>query len=160
MSDPPVRLRPLEPSELGALIERIVASYGDERARAAEAPSEAGRRNARLQIASLLPLGLATPNHHLFAALEGEAIVGHLWLAMVDYDGFPSAYVYDLWLDDAARGRGLGRRVMELAEAAARRLGARDLELHVFAHNARARRLYESLDYRVTGVVMRKRLSG
>jgi len=90
--------------------------------------------------------------------VEGELPVGHLWIAETGVDGFRSVFIYDVRLREDARGRGVGRRVMELAEDVARRLGARDLELHVFAPNARARRLYESLGYRSTSLGMRKTL--
>jgi len=144
----PVELRPVEATELDAILDLVIAGYGDERALAVDARPEDARNNARAQVEGLLPQGLATPGHHLYVVVEGEVPVGHLWIAETGVDGFRSVFIYDVRLREDARGRGVGRRVMELAEDVARRLGARDLELHVFAPNARARRLYESLGYR------------
>jgi len=45
------------------------------------------------------------------------------------------------------RGRGFGRRLMELLEDRAAALGLRRIELNVFGHNEVARRLYEELGY-------------
>ncbi|WP_437587716.1 GNAT family N-acetyltransferase [Sorangium sp. So ce1000] len=156
--DPPVALRPIEAAELDAFVELVVSSYARERASAVDAWTEDTRRNARSQVQALLPQGLATPDQHLYSVLEGNAVVGHLWIGMNDVDGFRSAFIYDIHLCEDARGRGLGRQVMALAEETARGLGARDIELHVFAQNTRARRLYEGLGYRITSVSMRKRL--
>ncbi|WP_437578773.1 GNAT family N-acetyltransferase [Sorangium sp. So ce887] len=158
MPELPVALRSIDVTELDAFVELVVCSYADERASAMDARTEDAQRNARSQVEALLPQGLATPDHHLYSVLEGNAAVGHLWIGVTHVDGFRSAFIYDIHLREDARGRGLGRRVMALAEEAAHGLGARDIELHVFAQNSRARRLYESLGYRVTSLSMRKHL--
>ena len=77
-------------------------------------------------------------------------LCGHTWGGCCE--------IRQLWVHEKVRGRGIGRRVMELTEEVARSVGARDIELHAFAQNARARRLYESLGYRITSVGMRKTL--
>ena len=69
-----------------------------------------------------------------------------------------SWWVYDVEVDEQARGRGLGRRLMELAEVEVARLGGTSIGLSVFGTNSRARRLYESLGYEPTSIRMRKRL--
>ncbi len=59
----------------------------------------------------------------------------------------PSAHLEVLVVGDGAEGRGVGRALMASIEAAVRRRGARSLTLHVFASNARARRLYDALGF-------------
>jgi ribosomal protein S18 acetylase RimI-like enzyme len=61
-------------------------------------------------------------------------------------------------IDEPFRGRGLGRLAMTLAEAEARRGGATQLGLNVFAHNRVAWALYERLGYSVVAAQMRKAL--
>jgi ribosomal protein S18 acetylase RimI-like enzyme len=69
------------------------------------------------------------------------------------YPGFSSlaaarTYVlYDLFVDPAARQRGVGRRLMEAAAEEARRRGAVSLVLSTARTNHRAQRLYESLGW-------------
>ena len=58
------------------------------------------------------------------------------------------AYVYDVEVDEAHRGRGHGRALMLLAERSALAAGRPLLGLHVFAGNTPAIGLYESLGYR------------
>jgi [ribosomal protein S18]-alanine N-acetyltransferase len=57
------------------------------------------------------------------------------------------ARLYSVAVDPAARGLGLARRLIEAAEAAARRRGASALALEVRIDNAEAIRLYEALGY-------------
>lgn len=69
-----------------------------------------------------------------------------------------SAFVYDVEVDAAARGKGYGRGLMLAAEPYARDRGAGVLKLHVFGSNTVARGLYESLGYETTNVSMAKPL--
>ena len=55
--------------------------------------------------------------------------------------------IYDLFVDPAARERGVGRRLMEAAAEEARRRGAVSLALSTARTNHRAQRLYESLGW-------------
>jgi ribosomal-protein-alanine N-acetyltransferase len=57
------------------------------------------------------------------------------------------ARLYSVAVDPAARGLGLARRLIEAAEAAARRRGASALTLEVRIDNAAAIQLYEALGY-------------
>jgi ribosomal protein S18 acetylase RimI-like enzyme len=58
-----------------------------------------------------------------------------------------TAYVYSLWLDPAARGRGLGRRLVTAVLNWARRRGVRTATLRMAPDNAAARRVYEGLGF-------------
>ena len=69
-------------------------------------------------------------------------------------------WLYEIELDEAARGRGLGREAMIEFEARARDLGAEKLALNVFGGNEVARSLYRSLGYVEESVQMGKRLEG
>ncbi|MEU6252937.1 GNAT family N-acetyltransferase [Streptomyces sp. NPDC047043] len=106
-------------------------------------PAEEAYTRADAGHARFLPDGLATENT-LISVLEHEGTpVGTLWLGL-----WPeTAYVLDVEADDAYRGRGHGRALMLLAEAQAVAGGKDRITLHVFADNAPAERLYESLGY-------------
>jgi ribosomal protein S18 acetylase RimI-like enzyme len=59
----------------------------------------------------------------------------------------PSAHLEVLVLAPSAEGQGMGRALVEAAEAGARARGAVHMTLHVFANNTRARALYEKAGY-------------
>jgi ribosomal protein S18 acetylase RimI-like enzyme len=118
---------------------------------------EVAEANARATQAESFPGGEPAVGHYVFALVEGARPVGHLWIAR-DPDATDAWWVYDVEVDEDARGRGLGRRLMELAEVEVARLGGRSIGLSVFGTNSRARRLYESLGYEPTSIRMRKLL--
>jgi len=64
--------------------------------------------------------------------------------------------VYDIVIDEEFRGEGFGRSAMQAAEDYVKSQGGTRLALNVFGPNAVARGLYESLDYRIMKIGMRK----
>jgi RimJ/RimL family protein N-acetyltransferase len=80
------------------------------------------------------------------------------WLGMAGWyaDGdLPAiANVWGVWVDPRARGRGIGRRLVEATIAAARAAGHRRLELAVTDRAPAAEALYERLGFRRTGVTL------
>ena len=95
----------------------------------------------------------------MFRVLVGDGAVGWLWLGLSAPDGDPlMAWVYDVEIDPAYRGRGYGRAAMLLAEAEARSAGMTSIGLNVHGQNAVARSLYDSLGYAVMALQMKKPL--
>lgn len=70
------------------------------------------------------------------------------------------AYVSDLIVLKAFRGRGLGRTLLEAAESFARNQGANLLRIGVLAQNQRARRMYEINGFVEHKVVLEKTIEG
>jgi len=60
-------------------------------------------------------------------------------------------YIAKLWVDESARGQGLGTRLMEAAEDLARSRGCTDVSLDTFDHQARP--FYEKLGYELFGTL-------
>lgn len=93
-----------------------------------------------------------TPEQFLLAVLDGR-IVGYI--RQVPPTPLASnrhvRQIQGLAVDDTARGRGVGRRLVEAACATARAEGARKMTLRVLGWNAPARRLYESCGFVVEG---------
>jgi GNAT superfamily N-acetyltransferase len=86
-------------------------------------------------------------------ARVGRAIV---WLDAFEKAG--SAWLFEIVLDEAVRGRGLGREALRLAEEEARSRGMTQIGLNVFGGNAVARSLYAGSGYVETSVQMSKPL--
>ncbi len=96
----------------------------------------------------------AESDGRIFVADDGGEVVGYVAVFArvtpqhVDTAPTPYAYLSDLAVLEASRGAGLGRALLERAEAFARERGAVRIRLHVLARNRRAFRLYESYGYR------------
>jgi RimJ/RimL family protein N-acetyltransferase len=78
--------------------------------------------------------------------IEGGVVLGYGMLR--GWDAGFAVPSLGIALGPAARGRGLGRLVMQLLHATAARRGARRVRLKVVPDNARAIRLYEACGYR------------
>jgi len=102
--------------------------------------------------------GRLAPGQHVVDLLDDAIRVGPLWIAEPQ-GGDPSAwFVDDIVIDESRRGSGYGRRAIQAAEQFVRASGGQRLGLNVFGHNTVARRLYDSMDYRVVAQSMMKDL--
>jgi ribosomal protein S18 acetylase RimI-like enzyme len=102
---------------------------------------------------------------HVFVAEADGGVVGFacVWGRVppqeVDDDPADAAYVSDLVVLPAWRGRGLGRALLARVEAYAREQGVASIGIGVMHPNRDARRLYERLGYAAVHVELVKRLS-
>jgi ribosomal protein S18 acetylase RimI-like enzyme len=93
------------------------------------------------------------------AELPGRGIVGFLWVSALwlEHEAVQDVVlVKDISVVPEARGQGVGRRLMEEAEAFAQVHGAERVTLQVTASNEPAVALYRSLGYEVDRYYMSK----
>jgi RimJ/RimL family protein N-acetyltransferase len=96
------------------------------------------------QVAAMIARNAADERACLLLALDGAAVVG-----MLDFSGHARAQQrhvgsFGMSVARAARGRGIGTRLLRALYAFAKEHGYRKLELEVFASNGPAIVLYES----------------
>jgi ribosomal protein S18 acetylase RimI-like enzyme len=83
--------------------------------------------------------------------------VGVLWLGPnLQRPGV--VHVFEIEIDRAHRGRGLGRVALLAAEDLVRAQGLTEISLNAFGFNDPARRLYDRLGYRGVSTAMTKTL--
>ena len=109
--------------------------------------ARAAARTAADTYAQLLPDEYTTPDHHFWYAYDGDRRVGLLWIK-VNHD---TAFVHNVAVEPGLRRRGYGRAIMLAAERWCHDNALTRIGLHVFAHNAGARSLYEQLGFTETG---------
>lgn len=95
-----------------------------------------------------VPALLASPNPPLLVVCrDGEKILGMGTLCLYTVISGRKAWIEDVVVDTAARGSGLGRRIMEALIGRAREAGAREVLLFTGHHREAAHRLYLSLGF-------------
>lgn len=150
---PPVSLGPMSDADFMAFAAATIPAYAANKVESGQWSEQECLKRARKEFEALLPQGRLTAGHHLFNAVDEEGrIVGTLWLARREQADRDIAYLYDLWIRPEWRRQGYATSALEAAEAEARTLGLSGIGLHVFGHNAGARRLYEKLGYRITNL--------
>ena len=141
-------IRTAEPGDAGALV-RLAEAVGSEEG--GWLIADGGWRSASEERRYLKAI-----RRHAYAAVlvaeEDDRIVGRLSIGRDTHPASEHVADVGLMVADGYRRRGIGRALMENAEAWARGVGVRKIELHVFPHNEAALALYDRLGYRRVGV--------
>ncbi|OGT28604.1 MAG: hypothetical protein A2Z17_03720 [Gammaproteobacteria bacterium RBG_16_66_13] len=154
-----VSLRAMTEKEFRAFLAQDIETFAAEKVKAGNWAADEALQRSRDAHDSLLPQGLSSPDQRLYTIeLDGE-VVGRLWLSTDPKLGARVGFIYDLFVAEPFRRRGIGKQAMSLMEKEALRLGLDGLALHVFGHNAAARSFYEQLGYTITNINMSKPLS-
>jgi ribosomal protein S18 acetylase RimI-like enzyme len=154
----PVTLTAIESDALAEFLALIRPQYVDERMQADHLSRAEADRFVTTQWERTLPQGVATAGHHLFWAHDESHAdrIGLLWISLDPQHA--QAFIYEIIVFDAFRGRGLGRELLGRAEEFARTHRARAISLNVFSPNRRAIALYASAGFVAVSQHMSKEL--
>jgi RimJ/RimL family protein N-acetyltransferase len=124
-------------------------------------PDEALDR-AEQEFRKELPNGLKTENQYLYTLVDETSgqKVGMVWFMLELKRPIPVAFIFDFVIYESFRRKGYGLKALQATEQKAGELGAKRMELHVFAFNEAARALYEKAGYQVTNLNMAKVIKG
>jgi ribosomal protein S18 acetylase RimI-like enzyme len=136
----------------------LIPDYAADNVRAGYWDESEALEKSRKQIESLLPQGLQTKDHYIYTLVDGEQVVGMIWLKAELGRALKSAFIFDVMVDEKFRGKGYGKQLMALIEAKARELDLKSIGLHVFSYNKVAKNLYENIGYKVSSLNMIKKL--
>ena len=127
----------MSPEDIGPWLEQSKADHIADRVDAGEDP-ETARSITDAVADRLFPGGVPAQGQFVFLVTEDGLPVGSVWIGAGD--GAPDVwFLWSIEIDVAARGHGLGRHAVRLAEDFARKGGATKLELNVFGNNSVAR---------------------
>ena len=160
MPVPLLALRPMTAVEFQRYLKPAIRDYAQMHIRAGDVDPKQALKRAQADYAQLLPKGIASPGHHLYAIrpTQGGKAIGMVWFELKQRHGKRKAFIFDFAINKAQRGRGFGAQAMRAIEQQAKVLGAVIVELHVFGENMAARGLYEKCGYRYTSMRMSKDL--
>ena len=154
-----VSLRGMTETEFQAFFALTVPAYAAGKVKSGNWTSQEALERSRKELTALLPAGVASPNQHLYTIETGAGPAGHLWLWFDPRTTGDTGFIYELFVAEPFRRRGVAAEAMRLLEVEAARLGVRSLALHVFGFNLAARALYHKLGYEITNISMSKDLT-
>lgn len=141
-------VRPMTANEVAAYFSDAVERFADDTMAAdSSLTREAALVNSREVHHEVLPQGVETPGHDFLVALDSVAgrRTGIAWV----FHEYRAAFLYDVEVEEAERGKGYGRALVDAAVEHARRLGMDMLGLNVFGNNHIAHAMYDDLGYDV-----------
>mgnify|MGYP000058909124 CR=1 FL=1 len=149
-------LIPMVEADYPAWRDHGIKAFATDKAQSGYTPENALKLSEE-SYTSGLPAGLNTPDNYIFTIMNSsKQPVGSLWFAVKEHYGKKTAFIYDIEINLAERGKGLGKATMLALEAEVKKLGINKIGLHVFAFNKTAHALYASLGYQTTDITMEK----
>lgn len=152
-------LRPMKEPEYEEWREKTIPAYAADKVASGQWSTDESVARSAQEHGELLPLGLATPDNHLFTIQDSRGKpVGMLWFAeKPQFDG-RIAFVFNIEIDPEHQRRGHALRALMALEAEARRMNLTGIALHVFGHNQGARALYAKLGFEPLNISLFKPL--
>ena len=140
---------------LGALLVRTHHDLDPQRFIAATARTETG-------YGSFLGTQLDVPNIVILVAERDGEVIGYTYAGVegMDYMALrgPAGALYDIVVDPAHRGQGVGRKLLDSTIEALKALGAPRVVLSTAERNPTAQRLFEHAGFRRTMIEMTREL--
>jgi GNAT superfamily N-acetyltransferase len=127
----------------------------------AELAGQLGYPSTSAQVAVRFELLRERPQEGLFVAVDGQSVVGWVHVGrMLTLESDPCAEIAGLVVDAACHGRGVGRALVEAAEAWAAEHGFTEVRVRSNVVRDGAHRFYQRLGYEIvkTQVNFRRRL--
>lgn len=160
---PAATIRPAAPADLaavgrlGALLVRIHHDFDPKRFIAATPETEQG-------YGSFLGSQLGKPNVVILVAELDGVVLGYTYAGLEGRDYLmlrgPAGVLYDIVVDPARRGHGVGRLLLDATLAALKARGASQVVLSTAERNESAQRLFARAGFRRTMIEMTRELEG
>jgi ribosomal protein S18 acetylase RimI-like enzyme len=160
---PAVTIRPAAPADLtavgrlGALLIRMHHDFDPQRFIPATPQTEQA-------YASFLGSKLEVPNVVVLVAERDGEVLGYTYAGVEGYDYMalrgPAGVLYDIVVDPAHRGHGIGRMLLDATLVALRARGAPRVVLSTAERNEPAQRLFARAGFRRTMIEMTHELDG
>ncbi|MDV7703609.1 GNAT family N-acetyltransferase [Leuconostoc suionicum] len=152
-----LRLENMTAAHFDDYMSSSIKEYALEKVQAGSWTQEDSLDNARLTYDRLLPDGLNTPNNFFFSIINGDNVIGYIWLGP-DSENKNIAFIFDFEIYDAYQNNGFGSQAISLASTKTKALGFTSVGLHVFGTNSRAIHVYEKAGFEITDIKMQKKL--
>lgn len=156
-----ISFRSMTEKEYPDFLEYFISDYADEiQTNYRLSPADSLVR-ATKEISETLAGGVNTDGQVLLCLVDKsdqtDRHIGYLWYK--PDTTMSSVFIYDFHIFNSFQGMGLGKQTLRVFEKHLREKGFKEIRLRVAGDNARARHIYESCGFGVTGVNMNKSIA-
>ena len=140
-----IQLRPARDADIGAIRE-LVRQLGYE-------PSASA-------LAATFQRLITEPDHRVLVAVDGDTLLGVLtlhWAPLLQYEA-QAARIMTLVVDESARGKGVGKLLVERAAEIATEMGCETLELTTALHRKEAHAFYHAIGFETASLRLARKL--
>lgn len=156
-----ISFRPMTKDEYPAYLEYFVNDYACEIKSNYRVSLRDSITRAKQEISEMLPEGVNTFGQVLMCIVahsdKTDSHVGYLWYKPDSTKR--TVFIYDFHIFNSSQGLGLGKKSLGAFEAYLQEKGFKEIRLRVAGDNARARHVYETSGFGVTGVNMSKSIT-
>lgn len=157
-----ISFRAMTKDEYPAYLDYFINDYAYEIESNYRVPPRDSLARARQEISEILPDGVNTHGQILMCIVahsdNTNRHVGYLWYKPDSTKR--TVFIYDFHIFNSSQGLGLGKQSLRAFEAYLQAKGFKEIRLRVAGDNARARHIYETSGFGVTGVNMSKSITG
>lgn len=153
-----ITFRSMSEDEYLAYLDYFIPDYATEIGSNYGLTQQDALARAKQEISESLPDGVNTQGQALLCLMvqsgKSNKHVGYLWYKPDTM--MRTVFIYDFHIFNTCQGQGLGKEALRAFEHYVHEKGCEQIRLRVAGDNARARHLYESSGFGVTGVNMSK----
>ncbi|WP_421504752.1 GNAT family N-acetyltransferase [Erwinia rhapontici] len=157
-----ITFRLMTEDEFPAYLEYFIPDYANEIGANYGLSPSASLVRAKQEITEALAEGVNTCGQVLMSLVarldKTEIHVGYLWYKPDTI--MRTVFIYDFHIFSSFQGTGLGKQTLRAFEDNLREKGFKEIRLRVAGDNARARHIYETSGFGVTGINMSKVIAG
>ena len=154
-----VRLEKFSQEDFDGYYPDALQDFASSVSKARDMSAEEALKFARQAFDTLLPHGrVDTLDQYLSKIMVGGAQAGFLHFGIKRDKTKPYAFLWDVEVYPAYRGKGYGELAMLALENKVKELGLSSIWLNVFGYNATAIHLYKKLGYQISSMAMAKHL--
>lgn len=145
-----IELQKLPESEFMEYKEHLVSRFTVDSVANGDWTEDEAKTVAELQLQSILPEGVATPNHFIFSVFHQKLnmTVGNVWIQIQKKGTVRKGILFDLTIFDMFKNKGFDKQTLQVSEEWLKAKQVKSLELSVYSTNPSARNLY--LDFGFT----------
>lgn len=114
-------------------------------------------KDAELKIDSMIE-HVSNGSAIVYGKFDKENLIGFVWAYEHPFREEVRVYVNEIHVDEAYRGKGIGRELLKAVEDTAREHGYKAMYIHAEGNNERAIRLYQHEGYMIERAQLRKLL--